>query len=263
LTGSPVRIPKQTAAGTVYWVGENSTITASAATFGEVQMTPKIMVMRTQFSNLMNILSNPAIEGLIRNDFARTAALELDRVALRGLGASNEPLGVNGVTDLNTYALGTHGGDLTRQDALKIVGKVEDDNALEGKLAFITNPKVKRVLKNERIAQYSGQTTGAYTIYPLDDKQLNEMLGYPMFTTTQLPATLTKGSSSDCAEVFFGNWENLLLGMWGNMEILATNIGGNAWTQAATEVRLVQNVDVQVRHGESFALCNDARTNNA
>lgn len=263
LSGSPVSVPKQLTSSTVAWVGQNATITAADPTFGQVLLTPKTLAIRSQFSNLLNILSNPAIEQIIRRDFAKVAALEIDRAALRGSGASNQPLGLNGVSGLGTYAIGTNGGDLTRQDMMKIVGVVEDQNALDGKLAFITNPKAKRVLKNERIAQFSGQTLGAYTIYPLSDLQLAEMLGYPLFTTTQIPATLTKGSSTDCTEVYFGNFEELLIGMWGGIEILATNIGGNAWAQNAIEVRLVQNADVQVRHGQSFALCNDARTNNA
>ncbi|MFO0767592.1 MAG: phage major capsid protein [Nitrospiraceae bacterium] len=75
LTGSPVRIPRQTGSGTVYWVGQNADITKSDASYGEVQMTPKTMAMRMQFSNLLNLLSNPAIEQLIRNDFALSAAL--------------------------------------------------------------------------------------------------------------------------------------------------------------------------------------------
>lgn len=263
LNGSPAIVPKQLTGTAVYWIGQNATITASDPTFGQVQMTPKTMAIRAQYSNLLNVLANPAMEGILRRDLAKVAALELDRVALRGSGAANQPLGVNGVTGLGTYAIGTNGGDLTRQDLLKITGVLDDQNALYGKLGFIMNPKAKRVLKNERIAQYSGQTLGEYQVYPLSDKFLANALDYPVYTTTQIPATLTKGTSSDCSEVYFGNWEELLIGVWGGVEILATNIGGNAWTQNAVEIRLIQNVDVQVRHGESFVLCNDARTNNA
>ena len=263
LSGSPVIVPKQLTSNAGNWIGQNATISLSDPTFGQVQLTPKTFGIRSQFSNLLNLLANPAMEGIIRRDFAKVCGLELDRVALRGSGAANQPLGLNGVSNLGTYAIGTNGGDLTRQDLLKMVGVVEDQNALTGKLAFITSPKVTRVLKNERIAQFSGQTLGEYQIYPLTNAVLAKSLDYPIFTTTQIPATLTKGSSTDCAEVYFGNFEELLIGIWGPLEILATNIGGNAWAQNAIEVRLILNADVQVRHGQSFVLCNDARTNNA
>lgn len=263
LSGSPVIVPKQLTSASAYWIGQNASITASDPTFGQVQLTPKTLAIRAQYSNLLGILSNPSMEGIIRADFTKVAALELDRVALRGSGSANQPLGVNGVSGLGSYAIGANGGDLTRQDLLKMVGVVEDQNALSGKLGFIMSPKVARVLKNERIANYSGQTLENYTYYPLTDAQLAKTLDYPIYTTTQIPVNLTKGSSSDCSEVYFGNWEDLLLGMWGPVEILATNIGGNAWAQNAIEVRLIMNVDVQVRHGQSFVLCSDARVNNA
>ncbi len=263
LTGSPVIIPKQLTSASGSWIGQNATVSLSDPSFGQVTLTPKVYGIRAQFSNLLNILSNPSSEGITRRDLAKVAGLELDRVALRGSGASNQPLGLNGVSGLGTYAIATNGGDFTRQDALKLAGVVEDQNALTGKLAFITSPKVTRVMKNERIAQFSGQTTGEYVQYPLTNAALAKSLDYPIFTTTQIPATLVKGSSSDCAEVYFGNFEELLIGMWGPMEILATNIGGNAWAQNAIEVRLIRNVDIAVRHGQSFALCSDARTNNA
>ena len=263
LTGSPVIVPKQLTGATLQWIGQNTTITTSDQSWDQVQMTPKTAAMRVQISNLLGILSNPKMEGLIKRDLAKIMALGLDLAALRGSGVSNQPLGLKGVSGLGTYAIGTNGGDATRQDLLKMVGVVEDQDAADGKLAFITHPKIKRVLKNERIAQFSGQTTGQYVQYPLSDKKLAESLDYPVLSTSQLPVNLTKGSSTDCSEIYFGNWEELLIGTWGGLEILATNIGGNAWAQNAIEIRLIQNVDVQVRHGQSFVLCSDARIVNA
>jgi HK97 family phage major capsid protein len=263
LKGSPVLIPKQLSSATVAWLGQNTSISLSDPSFGQVSMTPKTMAIRCQYSNLLQILSQPGMDKILQRDLAKVCGLELDRVALRGSGSSNQPLGLNGMSGLGTYAIGANGGDLTRQDLLKMVGVVDDANALTGKLAFVMNPKAKRVLKNERIAQYSGQTLGEYVQYPLTDLTLAKGLDYPVYSTTQIPTNLTKSSSSDCSEVYFGNWEELMIGIWGGLEILATNIGGNAWAQNAIEVRLIQNCDVQVRHAQSFVLCSDARTNNA
>jgi HK97 family phage major capsid protein len=262
LTGSPALLPKQLTSASVYWIGQNASITASDPSFGQVQMTPKTMAIRAQYSNLLNILSSPRIEEIMRLDFAKVAALELDRVCLRGIGASNEPLGVNGVGSLLTYAIGTNGGPLTIDDLYALQGLMEDSNTIGKTMALISSPKGLRKLKKQRIANYSGQTDGSYAIQPplLTDESLSKAIGLTCLSTTQIPVNLTKGSSTDCTELFFGDWQNLLIGQWGAVEILATNVGGNAWTQNAIEVRLIQNVDVQVRHGESFVLCNDART---
>jgi hypothetical protein len=230
LTGSPVIVPKQLTASTVYWIGENSTLTASDPSFGQVQLTPKTMAILAQFSNLLNILSSPKIE--------------------------------EGVGSLLTLALGTNGGDLTIDSLYDLMGKLEDANTVGKTMALITSPKGVRKLKKQRIANYSGQTDGSYAIPSplLTDESLSKAIGLNVFTTTQIPVNLTKGSSTDCTEVFFGDWSNLLIDMWGSLEVLATNVGGTAWTQNAVQVRLIQNVDVAVRHGQSFVLCNDART---
>lgn len=141
------------------------------------------------------------------------------------------------------------------------MGVVEDANGLGDKLALITNPKALRKLKKQRIAQFSGDTGGSYINAPLlTDESLSKAIGLNCYTTTQLPVNLVKGSSSDCTEVYFGNWSDLMIAQWGSVEILATNIGGNAWAQNAIEVRLIFNCDIGVRSGASFVLCNDART---
>jgi HK97 family phage major capsid protein len=261
LTGSPALIPKQLTSASVSWIGQNATVTASDPSFGQVQMTPKTMAIRSQYSNLLNILSSPKIEQTMRNDFAKVAALELDRVCLRGSGASNQPLGVNGMSGLLTYAIGANGGPLTVDDLYALMGALEDANTTGQTMALISSPKGLRKLKKQRIGQFSGDTGGLYVAQPvLTDDSLSKAMGLTCLSTTQIPVNLTKGSSTDCTEVYFGNFENLLIGQWGSVEILATNIGGNAWSTNSVEVRLIQNVDVQVRHGESFVLCNDART---
>jgi hypothetical protein len=91
------------------------------------------------------------MEMMVRKDFAAIAGLELDRVALRGSGASNQPLGFNGVAGLGTFAIGTNGGPLDVDTVYSLMGTLEDANALGDTLALITNPKGVRKLKKQRI----------------------------------------------------------------------------------------------------------------
>lgn len=261
LNGSPVQIPKQLTSASAAWYGQNAPVTATDPSFGQLQMSPHILGIRGVYSNLLGMLASPSMEKLVREDFMAVAALELDRVALRGSGAANQPLGLNGVSGLGTFAIGTNGGNLDVETLYSLMGTLEDANALGDTLALITNPKGLRKLKRQRIAQYSGDTGGSYLTAPmLTDAALSKAIGLTCLTTTQIPFNLTKGSSTDCTEVYVGNWSELLVGLWGNLEVLATNIGGSAWANNSIEVRLIQNCDVQVRHPASFVLCNDART---
>jgi HK97 family phage major capsid protein len=262
LVGSPVYIPKQLTSADIYWIGQNAPITLSNPTFGSITMSPRTMAARAQYSNLLSLLSNPNAEELMRRDFARIAALELDRVALNGAGTL-EPVGISNMASIPTLALGSDGGVFDWTTAVEAEGMLEDASALvpDGKFAFITHGKVKRRLKLTRIPQYSGDPGGAYIVPPIiSDRALADMLGYPIFTTSQVRTNLTKGSGSNLSEVYFGNFADLLIGVWGNLEILATNVGGNAWVQNAMEIRMIMNVDVTVRNLESVVYINDATT---
>lgn len=260
LTGAPARVPGQLTASTPYWVAQNATITKSNPTFGEVTMTPKTMGMRAQISNLSLLMENPDVEALVRQDFASVAALEIDRVALRGAGTA-EPLGITNTPNIPTIAMGAAGGAFTWDSGVDFEGKLEDATALKGSLAYIMSAKVKRLLKKTRIPQFSGDTAGQYIVPPiLSDAIMRDMLGYAFHTSTQIPTDLTKTSGANLSEIYFGNWNDLIIGMWGAVEILASNIGGDAWAQGSVEIRLMQNLDVLVRRLASFVIATDVFT---
>ena len=76
--------------------------------------------------------------------------------------------------------------------------------------------------------------------------------------TTQIPINLTKGAGTALTEVYFGNWEELIIGQWGGMEIALSTETSDAFEKDQTWVRVLQEVDIAVRHPESFCLVNDA-----
>jgi HK97 family phage major capsid protein len=266
LKGSPVKIPTQTAGATAYWVGEASAITASDLTFGQVALTPKKVAAMVKLSNELLNLSLPQAEAVVRQDLVQQLSLAIDLAALRGTGADNQPTGIANTSGINTVALGTNGSYLESLDLFfDMVAALEEDNALRGKLAFVTHPKVKSALRKLKTPQFSGDTGGEYTLPPLvvallaTDAALEQAVGYPILPSTQLPTNLTKGTSTNCTEVYFGNWEDLLIGQWGGLSILASPHAGDAFAKDQTWVRVTMSVDVAVRHAESFCLCNDLR----
>lgn len=259
LSGSPVEIPRQTGGATGYWVGENASITPSDLTLDQLSMNPKQASAMVKLSNRLLKLSNPAAEGLVRRDIVSTIALLIDLAALRGTGASNQPLGIANTSGINTVALGTNGDAFEFDDINAMAYALDEDNALNGNLGFITHPKVIQKLKDKRITQFTGDLTGAPVV--LSDNDLVNQTGYSWNKTTQLPKDLVKGSSSDCTEVYFGNWEELIIGMWGGMELMASKETSDAFAKNQMWVRVIQDVDVAVRHAESFCLISDARTN--
>jgi len=77
--------------------------------------------------------------------------------------------------------------------------------------------------------------------------------------TTQIPLNLTKGSATNCSELYFGNWAEVLIGQWLGFEILASNEAGTAFASDQTWVRIISQVDIALRHAQSMCLCSDAK----
>jgi HK97 family phage major capsid protein len=257
LKGSPVTFPKQTGGASVYWVGDNAAITPSDLSFGQVKLTPKKAAALVQLSNSLLNQSSPQAEAVIRNDLARGIGLAVDLAALRGPGTENHLLGVANTPGINTVTWGTGGNGAVLDNSLDLfedmVYELAVDNALRGKLGFIFHHAVRRALRKAKIPQFS-EDAGGYPLIPAmimasmrGDGALSEALGYPFRVTSEIPVS----------EVYFGNWEDLLIGMWGGMTILASDVAGNAFATDQTWIRVILNVDVALRHTESFCLCND------
>ena len=124
-----------------------------------------------------------------------------------------------------------------------------DANALKGNVGFAMHPNVKRNLSKVRVG---GSTTidGQFVLNPANDAQLANLLGYPFETTTQIPITI----NTDETEVYLANWADLLIGQWVGLSIMASQEAGTAFVTNQTWVRMVTDVDVQVRRPESFVL---------
>jgi HK97 family phage major capsid protein len=266
LKGSPVTIPKQTAGAAAYWVSEGSEISPSDLSFSQLVLSPRKLAAMCKLSNELLSMSLPAAEAVVRQDLAEQLALAVDLAALRGTGADNQPLGIANTLGINTVALGNNGSYLADLDLFfNMIAALEEDNALKGKLGFVVHPKVKSALRKLKTPQFSGDTGGEYTLPPLvtallaTDRALEEALGYPLLSSTQIPVNLTKGTSTNCTEVYFGNWQDLIVGQWGGLSILASPHAGDAFAKDMTWVRCTMSIDIAVRHSESFCLCNDLR----
>ena len=57
--------------------------------------------------------------------------------------------------------------------------------------------------------------------------------------------------SCPSAEAYLCNWSDVLVGRWGGMEILASNVAGDAFAKNMTWVRIIGEFDVALRHPES------------
>lgn len=245
-----VAIPKQTGSATAYWVAEGSDITLSQQTFGQVALSPKTLAARTQFTRKLLLQSTPDIEQIVRNDLSNVLAVELDRAAINGSGASNEPTGVLNTTGIGVVAIGTNGGAPTWDHIVSLIGSVEQNNVLG--TGFLTNSKVKAALSRT----FKNSTYGEIPVWEYAENGEGRLAGYRALTSANVPSNLTKGTGSNLSAIVFGNFRDLIIGQWGVLDLLL-----DPYTLAASggmQVRAMIDVDIAVRHPESFSVIKDA-----
>ena len=258
-----VSLPRQTAATGTYWVTEASSITEAEATFDTVTLSPKQIGARSQYSRLALQQTTPDIEMLVRNDLAKVMALGIDLAAISGSGSSGQPTGILNTSGIGSVAMGTNGaaftdsasGSTSGLDQLINLEKAVDvANALNGSLYYLTNAKVVSALKKLKTAygEYLWESVDGNTV----DGTPGSINGYRVMRSNQVSSALTKGSGTSLSALIFGNFQELLIGMWGALEVLP-NPYGSGYNAGSVDIRAMQTCDIAVKHAASFAAITD------
>jgi HK97 family phage major capsid protein len=258
LTGliGDIAIPKQTGGATAYWLAEGDSPTESAAAFGQVAMTPKTVGAFSDISRKLLKQSSVDIENLVRSDLAKVLALAIDSAGINGTASNNQPRGLLATSGIGAVVGGDNGAAPDWADVVGLWSEVAVDNADIGSTGFLTNSKVIGKLMTTEKA--SGTAQFVVANFP-DANGFTSLAGARCGVSNQVPSNLTKGTSSGvCSAIVFGNWADLLVGMWGTLDITVDPYSLS--TSGAVRVVALQDVDIAVRHAESFAAMVDALT---
>jgi HK97 family phage major capsid protein len=97
MTSDVQLVPNSTASTTVYYPGENTTITASDMTFAQISLTAKKLAILTQVSKELNEDSVVDIGNALARDFAYNLAKEEDRVVFSSARTGTDASGLVGI----------------------------------------------------------------------------------------------------------------------------------------------------------------------
>ena len=251
-----VAIPSQTGGATTYWVAENGAVTESQQTFGQVTLTPKTIGAFTDYARRLLLQSSIDVEMFVRMDLALQIANGLQDAAFNGSGSSNQPTGLLNTSGIGSVAGGTNGLAPTYTHMVDLETAVSVANADVGALGYCTNAKVRGTLRK---TQEFSSTNGKAVWTRGPERGVGDVLGYDAYVSNSVPSNLTKGTSSGvCSAIMFGNWADLLIGMWGGLDVMLDPYTGSS--AGTKRVVALQDVDIAVRRVGSFASMKDALT---
>ena len=249
-----IQIPKVSAGASAAFVAESGAVSDQTQTTAQITMQARTLGARTDVSRLLLLESDPSIEQIIRDDLVAAVADKIEDVAIEG-GGSNEPTGITQTTGIGSVSISANGGAPTWASVVQLVKEVEIDNAAinGGTLGYLTNPKVKsKLASTPKVA-----STDSVMIM---NEPYSSLYGYPVAFTTNVPSNLTKGSTSGtCSAMIHGDFSQLLMGVFGG----GPDILVDPYTSSSSgTVRIVvmNEIDLAVRHAQSFAACLDYTT---
>ena len=198
---------------------------------------------------------------IVGQDVTKQMALGVDYGALLGTGGEFQPLGITknkGVLNIDVTSIdaeySSNQGVLTAAFPNYLVASVLKNNVYADGLGFVFNTSVEQFFKSLR------DEVGGF-IFAKEMNENGTLVGYPYKTTNLLETTGGK------TQIVFGNWNDLVIGEQGALEIETSREG--SWTDDAgnlvsafendqTLIRAINNVDTGLRHDESFAVATKA-----
>lgn len=244
-----IRVPKQTGGAVAAWVSENTALDPSDLEFGAVHLRPRSVGALTEFSRQLLLQSSADVEALVRADLTRVLAGAVDKAVIAGSGVGPEPLGILNHDGIGIVAIGDNGGPISADKVRDLVGAVETADADAGGVSFLTNPRVRAAAL--KLKDGEGKYLGLDTVFP----------GAPLAVTSNVPHTLTKGSSAgNCSAVIYGAWDSVILAYWGAVDLLVNPYESEAYKRGAVMVRAMMSCDVALRNEQSFAVIKDVTT---
>ena len=257
MSNGNLNIPKIKTGTRAMFVGENRAIPKTAPKFGNLRLSAKKLTALIPMSNDLLRSTNFDNDVIVGQDVTKQMALGVDYGALLGKGGEFEPLGIvrnKNVQKIDATSLDAayadSAGALTAAFPNFMVASVLKNTVYADGLGFVFNTSVEQYFKSIR------DNVGGF-IFADEMNKNGTLVGYPYKTTNLLETT----DGKTC--IVFGNWNDLVLGEQGALEIETSREG--TWTDEAgnlvsafendqTLIRAINNVDAGLRHDESFAI---------
>jgi HK97 family phage major capsid protein len=194
---------------TAAWRSEAGAVAESDPAFTALDLTPQSLAFFFKCSREL-LMDSPNIDAILPGVFAGALAAKLDATGLRGTGTPPEPRGLGNISGIQAVTNGTNGAT---QSSLKWANL----NSAYQAILDANGPPPTAVIQAPRsLVGFSSLVDS--TAQPLQRPSLLAPLQF--IGTSQVPVNLTVGSSTDCTELFVGDFSHFVIGMREQISIL-------------------------------------------
>ncbi|GKQ95969.1 phage major capsid protein [Aeromonas hydrophila] len=225
-----VDVPRQTGGATAYWLGEGEDAQEGTPTIGQLTLSPKTLGAYTDITRRLLMQSSMDAEGIVRRDLVNAMAQAIDFAGYYGSGADDQPRGIKNYTGIN--AVDFAAALPTFKELVDMESLIAADNADIGQMGYIGNAAFRGHCKTT--AKFGTGTES--TIW----EPGNTINGYNTEISNQIAA----------GDVFFGNFADMLIGMWGGLDLTVDPYSLSK--SGGLRIVVFQDVDFVLRRVESF-----------
>jgi HK97 family phage major capsid protein len=290
-------LPAQTAAAAASYGAENTQITASQQTLGQIVATYKKLTALVPVGNDLMRYANPAADAFVRDDLVKIIALREDLAFLIGDGAADSPRGftsfanswavnwggaagnwlstaastmaVNGTSNPATT---TGGNFITSNSAYTLATVAQELGGAVNRLDTANVPDIRRRwFMHPRSWNYLNNVQNSLGVYVYrDELGKGALLSYPFSKSTQIPINIwdATATNKDLSFVMLVEMDDALLLDSMSLELAVSREGtyydSNSVLQSAfqkdqTLIRAIAEHDFQMRHAAAIAVIQAAR----
>lgn len=192
------------------WRAENGAVAESDPAFRAVVATPRSLAFMFKISREL-LADGEGVDLALRIAIAQAFAKELDRAGLRGSGSAPEPKGLLNTAGVQAVGNGVNGTALSSYANLfSAVGAI-----LQADAPFPT----AAIMSPRSLVKLGGLVST--TNEPIDAPSMLQRL--KLIATSQIPNNLTVGTSSDCSEIYVGDFTRMAFAMRENVSIMVAD----------------------------------------
>lgn len=227
-----------------YWRNENGQVQESEPSFRKIDLTPRSLSFTVPVSREL-LQDGVNMEDALRITIAQAFAKEMDRAGLVGAGVAPEILGLAGTPGVQEVTNGANGATLSGYaNIFSGVQKILEESFPMPTAAIMAPRSLVRL---GALVDSTGQ--------PLQVPQMLQPI--KMIHSASVPTNLTVGTSTDCSNIFIGDFTKFIFGMREQVSIELMRESRAAFGQV--EFMCHARLDVAVLYPKAFTVVKGVR----